>query len=305
MISRNHLLASLLYLATAFMLGASATASGVTDTDGDGMPDVLETRLSTSPLPAMASDPDIADTDADGVPDLAEWVLTGQVSGAGLPAIVPEVRMFAMRAEGESFARVYLGVVGDPAEFDSWHVVRSRSGEGGSLELEAVDPYIIAETSVGAVPVLMLGTTLRIPEIDIPDGVGVGCVGEIGSDIVGATITLFVGDDEIPMVRIHDAVEVHDNPLSTPIQSVALPLDRVEYITGGPVGTDPPPAPEDAEVCGSADKREPTGTPGLLRSVVLATGCTSGEWSCPAGVCTMSGVGQGKVVIDVFALIGG
>ena len=68
------------------------------------------------------------------------------------------------------------------------------------------------------------------------------------------------------------------------------------------MGTAPP--AEVAQVCGSQDKREPTGTPGLLRSVVLATGCTSGEWSCPAGVCTMSGVGGTKRVVDIFALLG-
>lgn len=290
----RHLLASLTLL-------ASAQAQGLIDSDADGMPDALELRLSTSPLASMASDENIADTDADGVPDLAEWIMSGTVSGPLVPIVMPQVRMMALRADGESFARVYIGVVGDPAEYDKWRVLRSAGPAESTPTLEHIEPYIIAQTYVGEVSVLMLGLTVRIPDIIAEGSIGIGAGGSMGSALIGATITLFVSGDGAPMVTIHDAHEVYDTPLAEGIESITLPLDGSAYLIGDPGPVTPP---EAAEVCGSTDKREPTGTPGLLKSVVLATGCTSGEWACPAGVCTMSGVGQTKRVVDIFALLG-
>lgn len=304
MIYRRHVLASLALIAAALALSAGAQAQGLIDSDADGMPDVLEERLSSSPLVVMEADPNSADTDADGVPDLAEWVLTGHVSDPSVPSVVPAVRMFALRAPGESFARIYIGTVGDPdIDYDQWIVARSHVDPLGVKSIQALEPYLIAQVSLGATDATMQGLTIRIHEISEQGTIGIAAGGEIGSDQFGETLTLFISGDDAPMVEYHDPLDVHLNHEAASFNSVILPLDSLEYLTGGQVGTDPPPPPEAAEICGAKDRREPTGTPGLLQSVVLATGCTSGEWACPAGVCTMSGVGDSKMVLDIFSLL--
>lgn len=307
MISRNHVFASLLLLASAVLLATQATAQGLVDSDGDGLPNAVEERLSSSPLAVMESDSNAADTDGDGVPDLAEWVLTGQVSDPSVPVIVPGVRMTANRAPGESWARVYIGTVGDPVDFDQWLVVKASEVAG----IQAVAPYLIAETYVGEVPVMMFGISIRVADLSAVSAemTSIGVAGVLGEDVMPATLILFLDGEGRPAVQfIDDPAEFHAADPNTPLPQHVEMLDPL-FVYGlgsgqGQVGTDPPPPPPPAEVCGVSDKREPSNVPGLLRSVVLATGCTSGAWACPAGVCTMSGVGADKPCVDIFSLLG-
>lgn len=308
MIHRRHILASIALMASALLLAAQATAQGLVDSDGDGMPDAVEDRLSTSTLAVMESDPSLTDTDADGIHDLAEWVLTGEASSAGVPSIVPAVRVVANRAPGESWARVYIGTVGDPEDFDFWAVKKSV---GVSSAVVDVEPYLISETTVGVglVPVMLFGLSVRVADLsaDPEHMTSIAVAGIVGTDIMPASLVLFLDADGVPSVQyIDDPSALHH---ADPNESVPMHVEALDaliiYGLGsgqGQVGTDPP-ATEAEMVCGVADRREPTGTPGLLRSVVLATGCTSGAFACVAGVCTMSGVGQDKPVIDIFALI--
>ena len=290
---------SLLALA---LLGALVAS----DFDFDGLPDAMEDWLDSY---AFTSDDTDDDVDNDGLLDGFEYALAGRPDSTLAPAdIVPAVRIACYREPASAFVNVIALTVGDPEAWDKFGVFKADDPTEEPIELTGMLERVITS---GSDELHTFRASIRFADVVAAgsDGIALAVIGEpSGGSLMWSSGTLLALDGDPWFNRYEGGMDPYDQGTG-----VLEPCDAWSHFVAP--GSDPDVATTGTgsgggavtrdQVCGTVDRREPTGTPGLLRSVVLTAGCSGGEWACPAGVCTMSGsVAMDKLVIDVM-LIGG
>ena len=282
-------------------LYASVPPGLFADEDNDGLNDDFELYLNSasSSIDKTAS-PFNADSDGDGQPDGFEYCLSGGTSVYSpetVHPVVPKLTISCFQADQD----LIVGVHSIPP-FDSVDDLIARIAfldhtTNQPVMVDFLGPMLGAIEAVGSH--VYQGHELGSYQFRIPTsvvtatrGMSIGVRASVAGEEIGHTVNLGKADG-------HYFRWVYEPLPATPDASDEYAVGEAQ-----PLAVMSKNATQD-EVCGTVDRREPTGTPGLLRSVVLLAGCSGGEWACPAGVCTMSGsVAMDKLVIDVM-LIGG
>lgn len=264
------------------------------DSDGDGLSDDFELYLNTaSTVLSKTANPFNGDSDGDNQPDGFEYCLTAgrSVYSPGVvQPLVPALTLGCMQSGKDLLVSMYM-IPGNLDLVDAFVAKIAYKGPQGLVMLDFTSALLASIESVGFDSYngqLMAVYQFRVPTqlIMAVGGLALAVGGRLAGVPVGDNLTLS------GTAGLFFRWEYYPTAGANAFFGEAQPLLALSSGSA-----------EANEVCGSSDRREPTGTPGLLKSVVLATGCTSGEWACPAGVCTMSGVGQDKPVIDIFSLI--
>lgn len=268
------------------------------DSDNDGLGDSLELYLNAaSTALALTASPYNPDSDGDGQPDGFEYCLSGgkEVFSPGQQwAVVPKLTMASHRS-GEDIVLSLLVIPGELNAIEKFQFLVATPGQNGPVLHDLTAFLATTIESVGFAhhgPYLMAVYQLRLPIWIVRNygAIAVGAVGVVAGTKVGDSATLAMHGGKCFRWVYKPFVAAGGNSGSS---GEAQPQDP-NYPAGWLAD----------EVCGSIEVREPTATPGLLRSVVQSIGCTAGTWACPAGVCSMSGSAAiDKPVIDVFSLI--
>lgn len=280
--------------------GVASTARAATDVDLDGLPDGLEAYLNVvSSNPAWDVSPLNGDSDGDGQPDGFEFCLSdraGAVSPGEVHPVVPKMTL-ASYQQGSDILVSLMVIPGALSILDDFHLYIAVRDPSGSILLADLVPNLAATVSAvdfvwwGPYQMAVLGFRIPTEFVRTHGAVAVAATGRLDGLPIGDSLSLSAAGQRI-FRWVYSPTKSASNSVSA--SGYAEPQDTSGSETWN----------ED-EVCGSVDTQVPTETPGVLQSVVISIGCTSGTFACDGGVCSMGGAAAApKLILDVDLLLG-
>lgn len=300
---RGPLRAAWVCACVVFGMSASS-ARAANDVDLDGLSDAFESYLNIiSSNPAWDVSPLNGDSDGDSQPDGFEFCLSnraGAVSPGVVHPVVPKMTL-ASHQQGPDIAVSLMVIPGALSVLDDFHLYIAVKDPAGQVVLVDLTPKLA--TTISAVDFVWWGPhQMAVLGFKIP----VEFVRQFGAVAIAATGRL-------------DGMPLGD---SLSLSSTGNKIFRWTYVkakaggngSGGGSSASGYAEPQEAaagetwnedEVCGSIDSQVPTETPGVLQSVVVSIGCTSGAFACDGGICSMGGAASApKLILDVDLLLG-
>jgi len=291
------------FLLACGLAASSSAAPGVSpaqDSDLDGLVDGFESYLQViSSNPAWDASPQNADTDGDGQPDGFEFCLSGRkevVSPGVVHPVVPKLTLASYQQGSDILVSLYV-VPGAFSMIDDFKMFVAAETPGSPAKLvNMTDVVGVAVSSIDFVwwgPYQMGVLTFRIPVETIRyfGTVAIGAVGRVENTKMGDSITLAWHNGKVFRWSYHSAKATEGNGANGEAEPQDPSAGGSEWVSD--------------EVCGSVDAQVPTGTPGVLESVVQSLGCSVGTLWCNGGICSATGsAADSKLVLDVDLLLG-
>ncbi len=286
---------------TVAYAGSGSTANQ--DSDLDGLPDSFESYLNVvSSNPAWDASPMNPDCDGDGQPDGFEFCLSGRhdvFSPGVVHPVVPKLTIGSYQQGSDIVVSLYIipGALSLIDGFKLYVAAKSPTGAHSLVDMTDQLPALLSDVSFAFWgPYQMAILTFRVPTETIRGygSVAFAAVGHVAAEPIGDSITLAAHNGKF-------------------FRWVYTPLKSGGSSDGGSDGGSAEPQDTNGsvlgwdsnEVCGSVDTQIPTETPGVLQSVVLSIGCTTGTFACNGGICSMTGsAADDKIVLDVDLLLG-
>lgn len=280
-------------------LQAAAPPPTIQDSDHDGMSDALEIYWNgASTIAEMDANPVNADTDQDGQPDGFEFCLSGGksvVSPGFVHPVTPKITLGAHQ-EGDEIVLSMFVVPADVSVVDAFHFIVGVQGPSNPVLVDLTELLVGNIEAVGSAS--YSGYSLAVIETRVPMNL-IRVLGSASFAAIGTIAGVKTADSATLTVTNGVGYRWVYTELAGPPAAATFVEGEAQ-----PLSPDVPNGAVTSQTCETQEVREPTATPGVLQSLVLAAACQGGKWSCNFGYCSSGGpAAQPKLVLDTKSLL--